>query len=141
MEATAASAAVAASTTAIAASAATIATRCTAAGITTRAAGIAVTAVAVSAAIAIAAAIAVSATAPVVPGSDADEDAAVEPVRAVIAVRGAGVRVIGVVAPLAIRGTVIGGIADCRANADTDRDLGIRRYSGERKNHKRCQHN
>jgi hypothetical protein len=93
-----------------------------------------VCAVAVSAAISVSGAI-------VVPGSDADEQAAVEPVRAVIAVRRASIGVIRVIAPLAIRGTVIGGIGKGRTYADPYRDLGIRRDSGERKNNKHCQHN
>jgi hypothetical protein len=152
VEATAATAAIAASATAIAASAATIAMRYAAASITTRAAGIAASGiaaatVAVSAAIPVAAAIAIAAatpsmTAPAVPRSDTDEDAAVKPVRAVIAVRCAGVGVIGVIAPLAIRGTVgISGIYQSGADTYPHPDLGIRRDSGERKNNKHRQHN
>jgi hypothetical protein len=38
---------------------------------------------------------------PAVPWSSADEDAAIKPVRPIEAVRSAGVRIIGVIAPLA----------------------------------------
>jgi hypothetical protein len=126
--------------TAIAASATTtIATRYAAAGITARAARIATSPVAVSAAIAVAATIAVAisaAPAPVVPGSDADEQAASEPARSVIAIRCASVGVIRVIAPRAIRRAVIAGSGNqCRSNSNSYRDLGIRRDSrdsGER---------
>ena len=52
--------------------------------------------------------------APAVPRTDAYEDAAVKPLRPVIAVRRAGIRVIRVIAPLAYRGTV-----DRRKDAST----------------------
>jgi hypothetical protein len=149
VEATTAAATVEAATAAaVAACAATIPTRYTAAGIAARAAYITVTgisaAITVSAAIPVAAAIAVSAMtpAPVIPGADADKDAAVEPVRTVIAIRCASVGVIRIIAPRAIRRAVIAGSRHHRrSNSNPYRDLGIRRDSGERKNYKRCQHN
>ena len=49
----------------------------------------------------------VAAASPAVPRANADEEAAVKPLRTVIAVGSAGIRVIRVVAPLAYRGTVI----------------------------------
>jgi hypothetical protein len=83
--------------------------------------------------------------APPVPGSGADEDAAIEPARSVKTVGRASVRVIGVVAPLAILGTVIIAIIPRvyyrRADADSNSDLGARRNCGERQNYKRSQHN
>jgi hypothetical protein len=77
------------------------------------------------------------APAPAVPRADADKDAAVKPIRTVIAIRGAGIRVVGVIAPLAIRGAVsivsIGSINYRRADAYPHPDLGIR-HDGERQN-------
>jgi hypothetical protein len=129
----------------ITASSATITTSYAAAGITASTAGIATSTARIAASsigiatasVTVAAAAPAMTPAPVVPRSDADEDAAVKPVRTVITVRGASVGVIRVIAPFAIRGTVISGIADC--GAYTYRDLGIRRDSGERKNNKHCQ--
>jgi hypothetical protein len=123
----------------------------TAAYVATSAAGI--SAASIAAASAVAATVAISATiaiaapavpAPSVPRAGADEHAAVEPVRTVIAVRGASIGIILVIAPRAIRGAVvadISGINHCGADADSNSDLGARRYSGERQNHKRCQQN
>jgi hypothetical protein len=138
-----------AATTIAASATTTVTTRYAATGITARAARIPASAVAVSAAIAIPAAIAVavSATAPVVPGTDADKEAASEPARSVVAVGCASVGVIRVIAPRASGRAVIGVIAGTdhrRANANSNRDLGIRRYSrdsGERQNYKYCQYN
>jgi hypothetical protein len=68
--------------------------------------------ISVSAPVPIATAIAVApaaiAAAPAVPRSDADEGAAHEPARPIIAVRRASVRIIRVVAPLTGRGTIFG---------------------------------
>jgi hypothetical protein len=151
VEAAAATATIAACATAIAASAATIAasaatiTASAAASITARSADITASAVTVAAAtvaIATAIAVAISAATPVVPRSDADKEAAREPARSVIAVGCASVGVIGVIAPRASRGTIIGvisGIGHSGANAHPD--LGIRRDSGERQNCKHCQYN
>jgi hypothetical protein len=154
-----AAAAEAASAAAIAAryAATRIPTGHAAAGITARAARIAmarISAAAIAATITVATAIAVVASIPAmapamtptpsVPGSDADEDAADEIVWTVIAVWGAGIGVIGVIAPRAIRGTiiaVISGIDHSGTNAHPRRDLGIRRDSGERQSYKHCQHN
>jgi hypothetical protein len=147
MEAASATAAVIAAATA----AAVIATA--AAVIATAAAESAARAASIAAASAVAATVAISATiaiaapavpAPSVPRAGADEHAAVEPVRTVIAVRGASIGIILVIAPRAIRGAVvadISGINHCGADADSNSDLGARRYSGERQNHKRCQQN
>jgi hypothetical protein len=151
------SAATAESTTVEAASAAIamsyaasgITMRNSAARVSVRATCITVAAITVSAAIAVASAIAEAAThvvagvtveAPVVPRPDADEEAAVKPVWAVITIRCAGVRVIGVIAPLTIRGTVISWSGNhCRAHSNPHRDLGIRcRYNCKGKNHKHC---
>jgi hypothetical protein len=119
-----------------------------AANVTVRSAGnISTAGISVSTAVAVAvsAMIAVEARmtipAPVIPGTDADKDAAEEPARPVIAIGGAGIRVIGVIAPRAIRGTVIDGGGDhCGADADTNCDLGARRGNrGERENEKQCQ--
>ncbi len=70
---------------------------------------------------------AVPATAiPAVPRAYADEHAAVEPLRAVIAVRGAGVGVIGVIAPFTDRRTVIVRCGnDVGADSDSHAYLGI----------------
>jgi hypothetical protein len=46
------------------------------------------------------------APAPVIPRPGANKDAAVEPIRPVVPVRGAGIRVVSVIAPLADRGTI-----------------------------------
>ena len=64
--------------------------------------------------------------APAVPRADADEEAAAEPLRSVIAIRGAGVGVIRVVAPIANRGAVnVGGGNDRGTDAHSHRYLGI----------------
>jgi hypothetical protein len=142
---------------AAAACAAAISMRYATSGITTRATGIATCAasiamspVAVSTAAPATAAPATTApattapaisAAPAVPRADADKDAAVKPVGTVIAVRGAGIRVIRVVAPLAIRWAVIAvisGIHNRGADAYSNCDLGIR-HDGERQNCKHCQ--
>jgi len=100
--------------------------------ITARSAGISpaayiATAIAVPAAISVAA-VAVT-PAPAVPRSDANERAAVEPLRTVIAIRRAGVGVIIVVAPITDRGAVgIRGVSDCGANANTLIHLSVCRY-------------
>jgi hypothetical protein len=157
MEATAAAEPAASATTRAVCYAATcVAMRHTAAGISTAyATRVAATTVAIptaavtAATISVSTAIAVSVTAPAmtpapsIPRADAKKDAAVKPVRTVIAVGGAGIRVIRVVAPLAIRGTVIAvisGIHHRWADAHTYPDLGIR-HDGERQNHKHCQQN
>ena len=81
--------------------------------------------------------------APAVPRTSADEDAAVKPVRTVVAIRGTGIGVIGVVAPFAVRRAVIAVIVipgsrnDCWADAYSYRDLGIR-HDGAGENHKHC---
>src|SRR5580698_10056570 len=79
------------------------------------------------------------------PGTGADEHAAVEPVRAPVAVGGAGVRVIRVIAPLADRRPAkrVGSrVTHFRADADTDGDLGLCRLC-QCKGHRqqRNQHN
>jgi hypothetical protein len=139
--------------------AATGVTACTAGYVATSAAGITATSIAAASAVSVSATPAVSAAvaeaaaqviagvsveAPVVPRADADKEAAVEPVRTVIAVGGAGIGVIRVIAPLAIRGTVIciiSGSNHCRPDADAYSDLGVRRDSSEREYHERCQQN
>jgi hypothetical protein len=63
-----------------------------------------------------------------IPGACADEDAAVEPVGSVIAVRGASVWIIRVIAIAADRCRVDdygGWIANFRADTDSDGDLGV----------------
>src|ERR1700730_12488416 len=97
----------------------------------------AATIVAALAATAVATAIAVSATvvAAPVPGTGADEDAACEPVRAVVAVGSAGVRIIIVVAVSADwRGAVIDGRADAHAEGDA---LSVGVGSGEKTNNEK----
>ena len=93
---------------------------------------------------AIATAIAVSAAiapAAVEPRTCADEEAAVEPLRPVKAVRGAGVRVVRVIAPIANRGTVdLGGHCDRGANANPYSYLGICR-GRERQGQKHSEQN
>jgi hypothetical protein len=79
--------------------------------------------------------------APAVPRSDANERAAVEPLRTVIAIRRAGVGVIIVVAPITDRGAVgIRGVSDCGANANTLIHLSVCRYR-ERQSQKHCYQN
>jgi hypothetical protein len=83
----------------------------------------------------------VSVEAPVIPGPGTDKQAAIEPVRTVISVRCAGIRVIVVIAPFAIRRT---GICVIRGNhrgadAHSNTDLGARRNRGEGKSYKQCQ--
>src|SRR5580698_7725426 len=139
-----------------AARAATITVRNAAAAVSATAAAYVATSAARIAATGIAAAIAVSAAiaeaaapvearvtveAPVIPRPGADKQAAIEPVRTVVAVRCAGIRVIVVIAPRAIRRT---GICVIRANhrgadAHSNSDLGARRNRGERKSYKQCQ--
>ena len=105
-------------------------------------------AIAVTAAVPISAAPAVS-TPPAVPRSGADKDAAHKPVRTVIAIGRASVRVVGVIAPgafgwavVTVVVTVIRSGHNRRANTDSYRDLAIRlRYNGEWQNHKHCYHN
>jgi hypothetical protein len=101
--------------------------------------------VAVSAAIAVAITSAAPApsTTPAVPRAGADEDAAIKPARTVVAIRSASIRVIGVVAPGAIRRTVVIRRANhCGTYAYSHRDLGIRGRNGsEGKNEKHCDQN
>jgi hypothetical protein len=62
----------------------------------------------------------------VVPGAYADEYAADEPLRSVVAIRCTGIRVIVVITPVTDGGTIgYGSGHDFRADADTDGDLGI----------------
>jgi hypothetical protein len=88
-----------------------------------------------TAAVAVAAAtVAVSATSPisVIPGAGADEQAAYEPARPVITVRGASIRRIRVIPPGTSRSAVpitIIAIAVAAAHSNTDPDLGVRRRS------------
>src|SRR5208283_1007681 len=102
--------------------------------------------IAVSATVAVAAAISparMSVPAPVVPGAGADEEAAHEPVRPVIAIRRTAVGGVGVVAPFAVRGAVIVRRGHhCRADPHANPHLGIRRRDGsKRKNNKHCHQN
>jgi hypothetical protein len=102
------------------------------------------TPVAIATAIAVSAAISIAAPAvpaPPVPRSSADKQAAVEPGRTVVPIRCTGILIIGVIAPLTIRRTVIARINHRWANADSESNLGARRSSGERQNHKRSQQN
>jgi hypothetical protein len=81
---------------------------------------------------------------PVIPGADADEEAAAKPAGTVIAIRRAGIRVIVVIAPLAIWRAVIAVISGSNhrgADAHSNTDLGARRDRSERKNYKQCQQN
>src|ERR1700730_3143034 len=97
----------------------------------------AATIVAALAATVVATAIAVSATvvAAPVPGTGADEDAACEPVRAVVAVGSAGVEIRIVVAVSADwRGAVIDGSADAHAEGDA---LSVGVGSGEKTNNEK----
>ena len=97
------------------------ATRISATSVAIAAASVSVAATAVAAATAPA-----MMPAPSVPRANADEDAAVEPVRSVIAIRGAGVGVVGVVAPLAVRRTIRHrSINDRGANPHSDCHLGV----------------
>jgi hypothetical protein len=63
----------------------------------------------------------------VIPGASADKDSTIEPARPIVAVRGAGVRVIRIIAVTTNRRTV--GIAIIashhRPHADADRHLGV----------------
>jgi hypothetical protein len=116
---------------------------CAARVTTCRTTNIAAACISVAAAISIAAvtaAVSVAAATPAIPGADADEQAAREPARTVIAVGRARVRVIGVVAPRAIRWAVISRrFNDSRTDSHTDPDLGVRSRNGsERKNNKHC---
>ena len=64
----------------------------------------------------------------VIPGSGADEHAAIKPARAVIPVGGAAIGGVRVVAPLAVRGAVIHGRThNRRADTNSNRHLGIGR--------------
>jgi hypothetical protein len=82
-----------------------------------------------------------AAPAPVVPGTDPDEEAAREPFRAVIPVRGTGVRVIVVIAPIAYRGTIgYRSGNDRRTDAHADGDL-RRGHCGKRQSQKCCYQN
>jgi hypothetical protein len=94
----------------------------------------AATVVAVFATTIVSTAVAVSATvvAAPVPGAGADEDASSEPVRAVVAVGSAGVRIIVVVAVSADwRGAIVGGSADTNAEGYA---LGVGVGGGEKTN-------
>lgn len=86
--------------------------------------------ISISAAISVAAAepiAGMSVEAPTVPRANADEEAAGEPVRTVIAIRRASVWIIRVVAPLAVRRAIIARrIHNGRTNTHANRDLGIR---------------
>lgn len=102
--------------------------------------------VVVSAAVVIPAAVVVAAVvvspSPAVPGTRANEDAAREPSRAVVAIGRAVIWVIGVIAPLTDRGTVcIRSGHNCRSytHSDSHRNLGVRRSGCKRQNQKHCQ--
>jgi hypothetical protein len=84
-----------------------------------------------------------AAPAPVVPGSGANEEAAGEPARTVIAVGSARIRVIRIVAPIASRGTIgIGRVHHRRTDANTDCDLSIcRRGENQRQSQEYCHQN
>jgi len=95
------------------------------AGITTPSANVSAPSVAVSAATVAATAV----PAATVPRAGTQEDSAVEPLRSVITVRSAGVRVISVIAPITYRCRVIhGGLNDGRADPDAYLDLSICHY-------------
>jgi len=92
-----------------------------------------------------AASISVAATtvpAPTVPRADAEEDAAIEPLRTIKAVRSAGVGVIRVIAPLTYRGTIFRR-GDCNfgANSNPDSHLGLCCRCRERQSQKQCEQN
>lgn len=79
---------------------------------------------------------------PTAPWAYAKKHAAVEPIGSVEAVRSAGIRVVGVIAPLTCRGT-IGYWGDSNFGADTNPDshLGVCCRSRERQSQKQCKQN
>jgi hypothetical protein len=100
----------------------------------------AATAVATATAVAAATAVATATPAAVaaVPRPCADEDAAIKPIRPVVAIRGARIRIVAVVAPIAGRGVVHHGCGNhCGTNAHSHPDLG-RGHAGQRQSQQHC---
>jgi hypothetical protein len=162
---TAASTMEAACGTAAEATAAAISTSCAAAGVAaSRTARIAACAASVSVVIPVGVAVCIAATvptaipvpsavavaatepvaisaAPVIPRANADEEATVKPAGTVVAIRRASIRIIGVIAPLAIRRAVVSRRRNhFGTDAHSNRYLGIRRGDNrEWNNNKHCQ--
>lgn len=63
---------------------------------------------------------------PVIPGTCADEDAACEPLRTVVTIRGASIRIVSVITPIANRGSISDRRGNHRRpNSHANRNLGI----------------